>query len=119
MELRKGRIDMSSLRPPIDYLPPEIGYVGMHGSRQFEPGYWSMPGHNASRVQLLELVQNVHPIGRVNIDVFGRKLWKDRENAFFQTCPCTRKPSSTRLWDLQLQLNDLMLVLHRPFEPAM
>src|SRR6516164_4984597 len=45
------------------------------------------------------------------------------------TCPCTRKPSSTkwlgsstndhaRLWDLQLQPNDLMLVLHRPLEPA-
>src|SRR5262245_25662369 len=41
------------------------------------------------------------------------------------TCPCTRKPSSTkwlgsstndhaRLWNLQLQPNDLMLVLHRP-----
>src|SRR5262245_30758871 len=45
------------------------------------------------------------------------------------TCPCTRKPSSTkwlgsstndhaRLWGLQLQPNDLMLVLHRPLEPA-
>src|SRR5580693_7619155 len=45
------------------------------------------------------------------------------------TCPCTRKPSSTkwlgsstndhaRLWDLQPQPNDLMLVLHRPLEPA-
>src|SRR6476646_9187968 len=44
------------------------------------------------------------------------------------TCPCTRKPSSTkwlgsstndhtRPWDLQLQPNDLMLVLHR-LEPA-
>src|SRR5580693_884975 len=43
------------------------------------------------------------------------------------TCPCTRKPSSTkwlgsstndhaRLWDLQPQPNDLMLVLHRPLE---
>ena len=45
------------------------------------------------------------------------------------TCPCTRKPSSTkwlgsstndhaRLWDLQPQPNDLMFVLHRPLEPA-
>ena len=45
------------------------------------------------------------------------------------TCPCTRKPSSTkwlgsstndhaRLCDLQPQPNDLMLVLHRPLEPA-
>src|SRR6476619_2496846 len=45
------------------------------------------------------------------------------------TCPCTRKPSSTkwlgsstndhaRLCDLQPQPNDLMLVLHRPLAPA-
>ena len=45
------------------------------------------------------------------------------------TCPCTRKSSATkwlggstndhaRLCDLQPQPNDLMLVLHRPLEPA-